>query len=250
MEPTSRTVIVLRAALPRVFRSALSCVDGFGPRQDQPEKWEPLEQWERPRLMIGRDDDRDLVASARRGDPDAYGVLVRRYQDRLYPTLLRLTGRHEDACDLLQETFLRAYLKLDRFQGESSFFTWIYRIGINLALSDMRRRKPPLQLHDPDREARRELAQSVERTDPSRPLEQAERDAQVEKALDSLLPDYRAVVVLKDIDGLRYEEIAQIMKIPVGTVRSRLHRARAELREKLRGVVEESTARTPFGEPG
>ena len=201
--------------------------------------------------MIGRDDDRDLVASVRRGDTEAYGVLVRRYQDRLYPTLLRLTGSHEDACDLLQETFLKAYLKLDRFQGESSFFTWIYRIGVNLTLSDLQAAKTTAS----DFMTRDTATDGTgERGRANRPFTAsgtsgARRPGR--KSPRQLLPDQRAVVVLKDIDGLRYEEIAQIMKIPVGTVRSRLHRARAELREKLRGVVEESsTARTPSGELG
>src|SRR5262245_41229736 len=86
-------------------------------------------------------DDRMLVQSCLAGQTDAFGVLVRRYQDRLYPTLLRLTGSPEDAMDLLQESFLRSYEKLSKFQGGSTFYTWVYRIAVNLALSDRRKKK-------------------------------------------------------------------------------------------------------------
>ena len=92
--------------------------------------------------MSGSTDDQDLIDACREGKTDAFGVLVRRYQDRLYPTLFRLTGRAEDAQDLLQEAFLRGYQNLGRFQGDSSFYTWVYRIAVNLALSGRRRRRP------------------------------------------------------------------------------------------------------------
>jgi RNA polymerase sigma-70 factor (ECF subfamily) len=191
--------------------------------------------------MIGRDDDRDLIADARRGDPAAFGALVRRYQDRLYPTLLRLTGQAQDAHDLLQDTFLRAYQKLGRFHGDSSFYTWIYRIAVNLALSDRRKRRPIVGLpgrDDPEGGSAREPAADTSRTDPSLPLEQDERDALVQRALNALSTESRAVVVMKDLDGLSYEEIATTLQIPIGTVRSRLHRARMELRDRLRGILD------------
>jgi RNA polymerase sigma-70 factor (ECF subfamily) len=181
--------------------------------------------------MIGRDDDQSLVAACRAGDTQAFGVLVRRYQDRLFPTVLRLTGHEEDAYDLLQDAFLRAYQKLGHFQGHSSFYTWIYRIAVNLALSGRRKRRPVAERIEP--------ADDPRHSDPSLPLERAERDARIQVALNALAADHRAVVVLKDLDGLRYEEIATILGIPVGTVRSRLHRARGELRDRLRGLVEE-----------
>lgn len=200
-------------------------------------------------MMSERPDDQELVEACRAGRSEAFGILVRRYQDRIYPTLLRLTGSPEDACDLLQDAFLRAYEKLDRFQGESSFYTWIYRIAVNLALSDRRRRKvigrSPKSL---DAEPV-ERAEDTASTDPSLPLERAEQEARVLEALGRLLPDQRAVVVLKDLDGHRYDEIAALLGIPVGTVRSRLHRARGELRVLLQDLFEEAPApaasRTP-----
>lgn len=194
--------------------------------------------------MTGCNDDQGLIAASLAGSSEAFGSLVRRYQDRLYPTVLRLIGCAEDAEDLLQEAFLKAQEKLPGFHGESSFYTWIYRIAVNLALSDRRRRKRAawrlrLQGHAEFLDPADDLVQS----DPSLPLERAERDDLIQAALNALKPEQRAVVVLKDQDGLSYEEIAATLGIPIGTVRSRLHRARSELLQRLQGVVEEIPAR-------
>jgi len=191
--------------------------------------------------MSGCTDDQDLIEASRAGKTEAYGILVRRYQDRLYPTVLRLTGCAEDAQDLLQETFLRAYQKLGRFHGESSFYTWVYRIAVNLALSGRRRRRPTVRWG----EGPGGPAVDLRETDPSLPLERAERDRIIQGALDALAADHRAVVVMKEFDGLRYEEIAAILGVPVGTVRSRLHRARCELRDRLRVLVEDEVPLRP-----
>lgn len=189
-------------------------------------------------------DDRLLIESFRAGRVEAFDVLVRRYQDRLYPTLLRLTGCAEDARDLTQAAFFRAYQKLDRFQGDSSFYTWVYRIAVNLALSERRRRRVAGRVFAAAGPEAPEPAADPDRSDPALPVERAEREALIQRALDALQPDHRAVVVLKDFDGLHYEQIAQKLEIPVGTVRSRLHRAREILRERLRGVFDEELART------
>lgn len=192
--------------------------------------------------MAGWTDD-SILEACRAGDPEPFGELVGRYQDRLYATLLRLTGNPEDALDLLQDAFVAAYSKLDRFRGGSSFYTWIYRIAVNLALTQKRKRPPArpvawLSAHDGT-----EPPDERTESDPTGPLEQAERDRIVQEALNALAPEHRAVLVLKDVDGLRYEEIAEILAVPIGTVRSRLHRARGELRERLRGVVEDAPVR-------
>ncbi len=188
-------------------------------------------------VITRMEDDLGLVSACRAGELEAFGALVHRYQDRLYPTLFRLTGCAEDARDLLQDTFLRAFEKLDRFHGDSSFYTWIYRIAVNLTLSDRRRRKASHRRCAPLDVPGGEPADDSPNSDPSRPIEQAERDVLIQKALDTLQGDHRAVVVLKDLEGMSYEEIAEVLHIPVGTVRSRLHRARNELRERLRGVL-------------
>jgi RNA polymerase sigma-70 factor (ECF subfamily) len=183
-------------------------------------------------MMIASDDQR-LVRASLNGDTEAFGQLVRRYQDRLYPTLLRLTGSPDDALDLLQDAFIRAFQKLDRFRGQSSFFTWVYRIAVNLALSERRHRKC-----QPHCSAVSNLEQFEERSgadhrDPSLPLEQFEEEQRIQRALMQLPEDGRAIVVLRDLDGLSYEEIAEALRVPIGTVRSRLHRARCELKQIL-----------------
>lgn len=197
-------------------------------------------------MMSGSHDDKSLIDACRSGDSEAFGVLVTRYQDRLYPTIFRLTGCADEARDLLQDAFLRAFEKLDRFQGESSFYTWIYRIAVNLALSGRRRRRPLLRLgREPGEVPVDPPAESAE-TDPSAPLQRAERDRLIQDALNALAPDHRAVVVMKEFDGLQYEEIGAMLEIPIGTVRSRLHRARCELRERLKTLVDEDVhARHP-----
>lgn len=183
--------------------------------------------------MMGREDDQRLVEACRAGRTEAFGMLVLRYKDRLYPTIARLTGSPEDALDILQDAFLRAYQKLGHFQGGSSFYTWVYRIAVNLALSERRKRRPAIHRPGPLALDPAEAADDPERSDPAGPLELADRKRLVEQALETLAPEYRAVVVLKDMDGLRYEEIAETLGIPIGTVRSRLHRGRCELRDRL-----------------
>lgn len=194
--------------------------------------------------MCGSHDDRSLIEACRAGNTEAFGVLVSLYQDRLYPTVFRLTGCAEEAQDLLQDAFLRAFEKLNYFHGDSSFYTWVYRIAVNLTLSNRRRKRPSVSLpHGRDSRAS-EPVSDLEESDPSLPLERAERDRLIQEALDSLAPDHRAVVVMKEFDGLHYEEIGMILGIPVGTVRSRLHRARCELKERLRSLVDEELATT------
>jgi len=203
--------------------------------------------------MFGSLDDLSLVEACRGGQTEAYGDLVCRYQDRLYPTILRLIGSSEDAEDVLQDAFVRAFERLDQFHGDSSFYTWIYRIAVNLALSGYRRRRVRASLKRSRMWSAPVSSEPADRSpeaDPTISLERAEREKLIEDALDRLGPEHRAVVILKDFDGHRYEEISAILDIPVGTVRSRLHRARGELRELLRNLVDEEQSvreATPSG---
>jgi RNA polymerase sigma-70 factor (ECF subfamily) len=199
-------------------------------------------------------DDHSLVQACRAGRTEAFGALVQRYQDRLYPTILRIIGSAEDAKDVLQDTFLRGFEKLDQFQGESSFYTWLYRIAVNLALSSHRRqriRSMPRASGAYAGAPGEDPADLSADSDPTSALERAEREEHVVAALDQLCPDHRAVVVLKDFDGHRYEEISALLDIPVGTVRSRLHRARCELRVRLSSLIDdEQAARQPSSTAG
>jgi RNA polymerase sigma-70 factor (ECF subfamily) len=191
--------------------------------------------------MAAPDDDLGLVRASQGGDTAAFGQLVQRHQDRLFATLLRLTGSYEDARDALQEAFFRAFRKLDRFHGDSAFYTWIYRIAVNLAISERRKRRPHCRAV-PAHELDHVEPASGDDQDPGAPLERAELDAIVQHALNRLPDDQRVVVVLRDLDGLSYEQIAEVLAVPIGTVRSRLHRARGELRQRLEAVLEPVSA--------
>ncbi len=179
-------------------------------------------------------DDHRLIAECLKGDTAAFGALVRRYQDRLYNTVYRMVDNAEDAYDVVQEAFFNAYQSLESFKGDSLFFTWLYRIAVNTAISLKRKQRVVLSI-----DAGRNGEQGIEPLDPSemsRPghaLEQAEQERRVQQALSRLSPEHRAVLVMKDMEGQKYETMAEILQVPIGTIRSRLHRARLELRELL-----------------
>jgi len=165
-----------------------------------------------------------LVADSLRGDLSAYDRLVAAYQDHIYQTAYRITGHREDARDAAQEAFLRAYRALRTFRGEASFSTWMTRIAVNAALDVVRRR--PVHSSVPADVA-------AEGGDPTTDVLRRDQQWRVQQAIAALPPDHRAVVVLRDVQGLRYDEIARVLGVPVGTVRSRLSRARESLRIAL-----------------
>jgi RNA polymerase sigma-70 factor (ECF subfamily) len=175
--------------------------------------------------------DARLVEAAQEGDRDAFGDLVRRYQDRLFNTMLRIAGSREDAADAVQDAFVQAYLKLETFRGDAQFFTWLYRIAMNVALSRRRRMRAIGSL-----DAAKDCAgeEPVDATNsPGERLLVQEQVEQVQSALADLGEQHRKILVLREMEGCSYELIADILELPVGTVRSRLFRARMQLREKL-----------------
>lgn len=179
-------------------------------------------------------DDNRLIAQCLQGDTAAFGELVRRYQERLYHSVFRLVEHSEDARDVVQDAFLSAYQSLDGFKGDSRFFTWLYRIAINAAISFQRKQRAAVRMEtlgDGDRTF--EPLDPSEQNRPDFALEQAEQGLRVREALNRLSPEHRAVLVLKDMEGQKYETMAEILQVPIGTIRSRLHRARLELRELL-----------------
>ncbi len=189
-------------------------------------------------------DDRDLLAQSRQGDMTAFSLLVEKYQDRLFNTTYRLCGNYQDACELTQETFLRALKGIAGFRGEAKFYTWLFRIALNLTRSHRRRagRSRWQSLDQPDGTI--ELASQASRLGPAdcpgpaERAEQAERNTKVIAALDRLAQQHRTVIVLRDVEGLNYREIAEIVGVPIGTVKSRVHRGRLALREYLADLVE------------
>lgn len=182
--------------------------------------------------------DHSLIRRCRAGDVDAFGGLVLRHQDRLFATLVHLLGSLEDARDVTQDAFVLAFEKLGTFRGDSAFYSWLFRIAYNAAMSRKRKeRRLPASIDEA--RLQRGVEPSDDRTDadPSAALDSEERQGLVRQALDELGEDYRTAIILKEIDGLRYDEIAEIVGCPIGTVRSRIHRARHELRDKLSRTI-------------
>src|SRR5580658_4264846 len=181
--------------------------------------------------------DMDLVVRARGEDILAYDELVRRYQERIYATVYHMTSNHEDANDLAQDTFVKAYRALKSFKGDSSFYTWIYRIAVNKTINFLKQRKNRVQmsLNDMDFNAENDpdLVALVSEKTPRRDLSLSELQEKLNAALLKLSEHHRMVVTLHDIQGLSHEEIGKIMDCNIGTVRSRLFYARQQLQAYL-----------------
>jgi RNA polymerase sigma-70 factor, ECF subfamily len=180
-------------------------------------------------------DDATLIRQTLAGDRSAFGSLVRKYQDRLFNVAFRLAGHVEDARDITQDAFINAFESLHRFQGEAQFFTWLYRIAVNAAISRQRKRRETVSLQHggrPDKPLPEPFDESFDHQ-PGDAIERRESDLRIHQALQRVSPDFRTVLVLRDLDGMKYEEIAATLELPIGTVRSRLHRARLELRTIL-----------------
>jgi RNA polymerase sigma-70 factor (ECF subfamily) len=176
-------------------------------------------------------DEPTLVRAAQQGDAAAFTEIVRRYQRAVYRVAYGLTRNAADADDLAQETFVRAWRALDRFRPDEPLYPWLSRIAINLSYSLFRRRKRrPETSIEPLIEAGRQWAGQE---DPERDVVERERDAKIAESFSELKEDHRAVLVLRVVEGLSYEEIARTLHVPVGTVMSRLSRARSELRAGL-----------------
>jgi RNA polymerase sigma-70 factor (ECF subfamily) len=185
--------------------------------------------------------DQELVAASRTGGAEAFRTLVERYQDRIYNTVFRLAGNEEDARDIAQETFLRVWENLGRFRGDAAFYTWIFRIAVNQALTHRRQtaRLRTVQAGDDPPEVAPLGGTQAARLQaaPEAEMERREQESQIAEALAYLDADHRAAVVLRDVEGLDYQEIAAVLDVPPGTVKSRIHRARLLLRQRLKDVL-------------
>jgi RNA polymerase sigma-70 factor (ECF subfamily) len=182
-------------------------------------------------------DESELVAKARTGDLEAFNALIKRYERKIYRLAKHITQNDEDAEDVLQETFLKAYEHLKDFQGQSKFYTWIVRIGVNESLMKLRKRRSDrtVPLDEPvdtgEDTVAREIA--VWEENPEQRYSREEMGKILDEAVDTLRPAFRTVFVLRDIEELSTEETAEALKISVPAVKSRLLRARLQLREKL-----------------
>ena len=200
----------------------------------------------------------ELIRQAKTGDRGAYGRLITTYQDRLYNAVLRMVGDHEEARDLAQETFTRGLDKIDGFRGEASPYTWLFRIATNLAISRLRKvqRHRTFSLDGGPTTTRRrggaggaggnnddQASGLIDRTTsesaprPDDELELKERNQKVLEALGRLDAEYRAVLVMRDIEGFDYQQMAEVLDLPLGTLKSRLFRARLALRDELRSYM-------------
>ncbi|MBI1915447.1 MAG: sigma-70 family RNA polymerase sigma factor [Planctomycetes bacterium] len=180
-------------------------------------------------------DDRRLIAECLEGRTSAFTELVRRYQDRLYRPMHRLLHNAEDAQDAVQEAFFLAYQSLRRFRGHSDFYTWLYRIAVNAAISLKRKQRSTVSVDSGFANGRcMDLPDRSRTNHPGTALEIAETLRQFHHALGRLTPRDRDLLTLIDLEGNKYNWMARQLKVPVGTIRSRLHRARRKLRKLLR----------------
>lgn len=214
-----------------------------------PEAFMKTELLEKPTVTMQQDAEKKLESKARAAedlilvnrakeeDSAAYDELIRRYQERIYATLYHMTSNHEDANDLTQETFIKAYRALKSFKGDSSFYTWIYRIAVNKTINFLKSRKnrSHMSLNDVDFNAENDpdLVALVSDKTPRRDLNLSELQEKLNEAMQKLSEVHRMVVTLHDVQGLSHDEIAKIIGCNVGTVRSRLFYARQQLQGTL-----------------
>jgi RNA polymerase sigma-70 factor (ECF subfamily) len=187
-------------------------------------------------------EDQLLVERVQSGDVAAFDVLVRKYRERLYGIIYNLTSNREDAADLTQEAFIKAFSSINRFKGKSAFFTWLYRIGVNTALSHLKRnrfRRFFSLEHIQDEGSNAQVLETLAAKHKSeKGALLSELQEKLNEAMQKLSPKHRTVVVLFEIEGLSHQEIADIVGCSVGTVRSRLHYAKQQLQADLKHFIE------------
>jgi RNA polymerase sigma-70 factor (ECF subfamily) len=192
--------------------------------------------------VTDRESDQILVERVQQGDKQAFGLLVSKYQRRLVRLVSRLVRDPAEVEDVVQEAFIKAYRALPGFRGESAFYTWLYRIGINAAKNYLasRGRRPPTTTEFDSEEAEvfDDAEQLRDQNTPERILMSKEIGVTVNAAMEALPEELRNAIVLREIDGLSYEEISQVMNCPIGTVRSRIFRAREAIAEKLKPLLD------------
>jgi len=168
------------------------------------------------------------------GDAGAFGHLVERYRSRLLTAVTRSVGQQSVAEDIVQEAFVRAFEAMSRFQGRSSFYTWLYRIAFNLVASKSRRER---SRPNPGGPIPVDEVQASESMNPRAQAEAEEQRQLIRQAISDLPEIFRLPLVLRDIEGMNYDQISEVLRLPTGTVKSRIHRARMELRDRLRDLL-------------
>jgi RNA polymerase sigma-70 factor (ECF subfamily) len=191
-------------------------------------------------------DDRELVLGAKRGDRDAFKTLFERYHRRAYALALGVVRHPDDALDVVQDAFIKAHRYLDKFEGNSSFYTWLYRIVMNLAIDHLRkhRRVKPVELDETriDNDGDDPLLPRILGGNPGRALQDKQLRARIDLALDELSDNHRSVLVMRELEGLSYEEMAQAMSCSKGTIMSRLFHARRNMQKQLLDLIDNPSA--------
>lgn len=199
-------------------------------------------------MSADQQSDKQLVARVQKGDSRAFDLLVLKYQHKIFALISRYVRDQDEVQDVAQEAFIKAYRALGKFRGDSAFYTWLYRIAINTAKNHLvsRSRRPPATDVDVDDAEFYESASALKDIEnPENALYGEELKAVVERAMNALPEDLRAAVTLREFDGLSYEDIADVMECPVGTVRSRIFRAREAIDKQ---VQEQMAGRDSAGE--
>jgi len=190
------------------------------------------------------DEDHEFVSLSKKGDIDAFEILVRKHQKKMFNIAYRMIGSYDEACEIVQDTFVSAYKNLNRFKGKARFSTWLYTIVINLSKNRLRqlrtqRYREYLSIDDPVQTNNGEMQRELSSNEPSvlERLERRDIQGEVQKCISDLDPEFREVLVLRDIHGFSCDEISGMLAIPEGTVKSRLFRARDAIKDCLKKVL-------------
>lgn len=190
--------------------------------------------------IVAKDTDKELVKRVQKGDRDAFDLLFTRYQHKIFGLVSRFIRDPEEIEDVVQEAFIKAYRALPRFRGDSAFYTWLYRIAINTAKNQLvskSRRPPDVDVDAEDAEFMDGGESLRESENPENALARDQLQAAIDDAIRNLPDDLRSAVTLREFDGLSYEQIAEVMDCPVGTVRSRIFRAREAIDERIGPLI-------------
>ena len=192
-------------------------------------------------LMADNATDKEIIERVKSGEKEAYDLLVLKYQQRVINLISRFVKNHSDALDVSQETFIKAYRALPNFRGDSAFYTWLYRIAVNTAKNHLTVQSRKITKSDYDVADIEQIEGNMsltEQTTPESLLDKDELQETILKTIENLPEDLKSAIMLREIEGLSYEGIAEVMECPVGTVRSRIFRAREMIDSKIKPLLE------------
>lgn len=186
------------------------------------------------------EEDQVLISQTLAGQTSAFGELVRKYQNRLFNGMVHMLRNEAEAEDVVQDAFILALTRLETFHGNSAFFTWLYRIAYNVAVSKIRRRKPTVSLtaNDNDNDDSRSFDFEGNAPPPDDRMSRSEDVEQLQNAMGRLSEEHRTVLILREMQQLDYDAISEVLELPIGTVRSRIHRAREQLKQQLEFLMD------------